>query len=499
MNETWRRWEGQIINGEFPLQRYLGGSNQSAVFLTQRGAGEPHKAAVKIVPADPLSSEGQLLRWRHAAKLVHPNLIRLFETDRCELEGTQLLYVVMECAEEDLSQILPQRALAPAEVQEMLSPVLKALAYIHGNGLVHGHLRPSNILAVADQVKVSSDTLSAPGEAGLGEGATDAYDLPEAERKTLSAASDVWSLGMTLVEALTQHLPVWDRAQQKPPALPPGIPEPFLEIAGHCLEVDPQQRWTVAQIAARLESAGRQAARPATERPVVSDSAMPAGEEKSARRPYVYRLAIATAAVIALTLMAGSKMCNPPPPAPAVQGQEAKPAGTAVPEQSRPPREPKASPLKPAKRSPPQRTNEVKGETRTSASPALESPVPGSAPSRAAGAGPKTNQRTPAGSVVQGAVVQQVVPPVSARSRATIQGTVRVRVKVEVDASGKVVAATLDSPGPSKYFARIALEAAQGWKFSPAQVRGQAVASEWILRFGFSRTNTEVVPMQTAP
>jgi TonB family protein len=496
MNETWRRWEGQIINGEFPLQSYLGGSNQSAVFLTQRAAGEPHKAAIKIIAADPLSSESQLIRWRQAAKLVHPNLIRIFEAGGCELEGTPLLYVVMEHAEEDLSQILPQRALAPAEVQEMLSPVLRALAYIHGNGLVHGHVKPSNIMATGDQVKVSSDTLAEPGEAGLRESATGAYDPPEAERGMLSAASDVWSLGMTLVEVLTQHLPVWDRAQQKPPALPAGIPEPFLEIAGHCLEVDPQQRCTVAEIAGRLEAVGRQPARPATGRPVVSGSTLFRAKKKPETWPYI--LALAAAAVIAVILLAGSKMCNPPSPAPAVQGQEAKPGGD-VPKQSRLAQEPKASPLKPAKGSSPQRTSQSQGSSPTPASPAMESPVSASAPPKAAGAGPGTNENTPAGPVVKGAVVTQVVPQVSPRSRSTIQGTVRVRVKVKVDASGKVVAATLDSPGPSKYFARIALEAAQGWKFAPAQVRGQAVASEWILRFGFSRTDTEVVPMQTAP
>ena len=49
MTGTWKRWEGQVVNGEFPLQRYLGGSDHSAVFLTQRGS---EKAAIKLIAAD---------------------------------------------------------------------------------------------------------------------------------------------------------------------------------------------------------------------------------------------------------------------------------------------------------------------------------------------------------------------------------------------------------------------------------------------------------------
>jgi serine/threonine protein kinase len=82
----------------------------------------------------------------------------------CEFDGIALLYVVEEYAEENLSQILPERALTPEEARGMLAPVLQALQYAHDKGLVHGHIQPSNILAIGDQVKLSSDTLAAPGE-----------------------------------------------------------------------------------------------------------------------------------------------------------------------------------------------------------------------------------------------------------------------------------------------------------------------------------------------
>jgi TonB family protein len=95
-------------------------------------------------------------------------------------------------------------------------------------------------------------------------------------------------------------------------------------------------------------------------------------------------------------------------------------------------------------------------------------------------------------------VLQQVLPEVSKTARNTIQGTVKVGVRVTVDSSGNVTKATFESPGPSKYFARKAIEAAQQWKFKPAQNHGQPVPREWTLRFQFKRSGTDVIPSPAA-
>jgi hypothetical protein len=118
MSEKWKQWEGQIVNGEFPLSRYLGGSRHSAVFVTGRKSGAPEKAVIKLIRVDPSAAEGQLKRWQQAAELNHPNLVYIFESGRCEVDGTPLLYVVMESAEEDLSQIL-LRGRSPDEVRQL--------------------------------------------------------------------------------------------------------------------------------------------------------------------------------------------------------------------------------------------------------------------------------------------------------------------------------------------------------------------------------------------
>ena len=96
MSETFERWAGRTVEGRFPLQSYLGGSDHSAVYLTLRqgGAGDSEKVAIKLIPADVVKAEQQLQRWRAACELSHPNLISIFEAGRCELDGRALLYVV---------------------------------------------------------------------------------------------------------------------------------------------------------------------------------------------------------------------------------------------------------------------------------------------------------------------------------------------------------------------------------------------------------------------
>jgi len=140
----WKTREGQVVGGKFSLRQWLGGSEHSAVFLTQQPGQPSANAAIKLIAADGAVADRQLSRWRAAAQLSHPHLMRIYEAGRCRVDGTPLLYVVMEYAEEDLSQILPQRPLAPSEVTDLLPPVLDALSYLHGQGFVpvsYTHLR----------------------------------------------------------------------------------------------------------------------------------------------------------------------------------------------------------------------------------------------------------------------------------------------------------------------------------------------------------------------
>ena len=758
MSEAWKQWEGRIVDGKFPLRQYLGSSEHSAVFLTERG--EPaQKVAIKFIQVEPVAAETQFSRWQRAARLSHSHLLKLFDWGRCRIADFNLLYVVMEFANENLGEFLPQRPLTPAETRDVLVPTLDALALLHREGLVHGHIQPSNILAIEDQLKLSGDTLipapvvrgvlsgedkSAakpdPGAAPVatgdeharpmapgGESATlrrpSPYCAPEALKGAATPAADIWSLGMTLVEMLTQRPPAYDNALRQDPALPETLPALFAEIARHCLRRDPQARWTVAQIAERLNpgsSVPAQAAAasgaaniaassvsnitapsttpsapiasPATAAPIAAASSTtnvftpppvaappsPAPVAAASSAPNVAAVsstpnvaAVSSTPNVAavsstpnhVTLLAGVPVLAPPPaparpgvppvtglrpPAPTVtttasaapartpapvlsksepyhipsarpplhsardakhpemglpklkqpplmpkvgyfvggialgllifaligikifshRGVEQQQAAAVAPQQPAP-TETKAAPPtakgKPAKgqakpdakvtqkasastvpvpsnaqKSPapvtthaassaqpqrPTQSAQTTGSTsNAAATPANAAPVK-SAPAESAAvksapitsvtdkqpvAPPASSHNdslsaatVPAGltsgSIVKGEILNQVIPDVSEKARATIRGTVRVAVKVHVDSTGNVAAAELNSPGPSKFFADKALEAAKSWDFSPAKLDGHNVASSWVIRFHFTQAGTQVFPAEETP
>ncbi len=81
----------------------------------------------------------------------------------------------------------------------------------------------------------------------------------------------------------------------------------------------------------------------------------------------------------------------------------------------------------------------------------------------------------------------EVIPEVPQSARETIRGTVRVSVRVILGKEGTVLGATADDPGPSRYFERLAIEAARQWTFTPADSAAQRIM---VVRFNFTRAGT---------
>jgi TonB family protein len=487
MNDFGKQWEGQVVDGEFHLRQYLGGSARSAVFLTERSAQELQKAAIKLVPANETDAELQLSRWAVAANLTHANVVRIFRTGHCRLGTDELLYVVTEFAEEDLSQILPQRALTPAETREMLEPVLDALRYLHNRGLVHGRIKPANLMAVADQLKISSDGIRSAADSVSPEtralGNPTVYDPPEAAKSGLSAAGDVWSLGMTLVEVLTQGLPKCDPAGQSDPQIAKSslatLPQPFLDIARRALRGDANARWSVDEISARLQPPARHG-------------------QNSTSKP-AYLIPGVAIVVILVAIFVVPKFYDHS----AETSQSASPAPAPQPVKSpflSPPKSASKTPAKAA--SQPIPTNAATENTKAagtvsgslSAKPASASAARAPALLRSAEV-----KSPPVEGSARGSVLEQVLPDVSAKARDTIHGTVRVSVKVQVDRSGSVISAGFDEPASSKYFGDLALQAARRWTFQAPEVGSRSVPSEWRLRFYFTQSTTKALPEQAAP
>src|SRR5579863_8104879 len=174
------QWVGHVVDGKYQLGQFVGATEHSAVFMTEFREPEVRTAVIKLVPADAAEATGQLSRWRQAAKLSHPNLIQILDMGRCDLDGTPVLYVVMEFADENLASVIAKRPIAAEEARDIVGPLVEALGYIHGKGFVHGHIKPANIMALDEQLKISSDGLCRIGDSKGSLGKPSPYDSPEA-------------------------------------------------------------------------------------------------------------------------------------------------------------------------------------------------------------------------------------------------------------------------------------------------------------------------------
>jgi serine/threonine-protein kinase len=468
MSEAWTRWQGHVINGVFPLGRYLGCSDHSGVFLT-KSAARPADVAIKLVPTNRALAESQLPRWKRAGGLAHPHLLRLFEWGGCQLDGLPYLYTVMEYADQTLAQLLQHRALADDEAREMLFPTLDALAFLHGRNLLQGQLKPANILVVGDQLKLASDTIRRVSERMPGNNTPTVYDPPEAQQGSNSPAGDIWALGVSLFEALSR-CPPSGLAEPRDVLLPADFSPAFHDLVVRCLSPSPQDRPNVNELVAWARGGSAGSAAPAVTQPV--------------------------------TLVPPESSTPEPPPLtapPQVAPETARPAPSRG-------QDPKPRVV----------LTVILGaivilvlgwitvRTFRTHRAAVPTPLPVQEPARSA-------SQTPGGATQAGAEVR---PPVSAAStsrpgrsdltallsrpheeipdvpwgaRRTIRGHIKVWVRVIVDQDGSVFAADTDRTGPSGYFQRVAIEAAKKWTFPPVDTPARRLMQ---VRFDFTRDGT---------
>lgn len=432
-----KHWIGRVVDARFRLLERLGDSGQSGVFLCEADGNREQQAAIKLFPVAAAGARSCAADWAAAAELYHPHLIRVLHTGRDRFDDTEFIYVVTEYASEILSEILPERALTPVEVREMLGPIFDALTYLHDKGLVHGRLKPSNIMVADDQLKLSVENIRGASAIPKPPQMLDIYDAPEIKLIKVSPASDIWSLGVTLVETLTQSPPDWNRSGTSEPIVPSSVPAPFAPIAQECLRLDPALRCTLNEIRSSLEMGT----------PIPHRTARNVHKPSRKRRQTI----VAACAVVVLAAFAVLMLRS---------------------HQTEPSSMPAARP-------------EVSGakQAQTSAEPRAQTP----------------HETAPGTDALKGAVAHRVLPDVPEAAMRTIHGTVQVSIRLHVDANGTVSDATIASRGPSPYFANLAREAAQSWKFRPAEVNGQSVASVWLLKFVFHQSGIDVTSAEQSP
>jgi len=214
---------GEVVNG-YRLGKPVSYSAAGVILQTEFGP-EALPSVIKIRESHAPDAEALREHWNNALQLSHPNLLQVYATGSSTLNGVAIDYLVMERADESLSNVLAERPLTPDETRLLLVPAVSALRYLHEAGYRHGRLIASKVLAVGDQLKLSADSVARLSD-------------------TESAADDMWSLGALLIQTLTQKLPDGE--------IPAAVPSPFREIAEHCLEPNPRWRWTAEDVESKL-------------------------------------------------------------------------------------------------------------------------------------------------------------------------------------------------------------------------------------------------------
>ncbi|HSM75970.1 MAG TPA: TonB family protein [Bryobacteraceae bacterium] len=456
---------GTLIDGKFVLLEWLGGTEHSGVFRTQLDEDPLHSATIKLIPA-PHDSDSLLSQWAAAQSIAHPHLATLFHYGQCSINGAPFLYCVSEYASETLADILPTRALTSQEARQMLGPVLDALNCLHVRNLVHGALKPSNVLDVDDKIKLTVDAVRHEHETALPASPPSIYLAPELARGEASCASDIWSLGVLLVEALTQRRPAWDSSGEIDPIVPATLSLPLLRTARACLRIDPARRCSLSDIRGFLNASGAHESLASIPTAPALPKIHPPAESippLRSRRPLLVGAVVLAALIGSVAALLTLRPHSAPPPssASALVHQPAAP--------------PPAAPV------------------AAQPVPVHPMPTPSSPPLQKAGLTPPAAALAPAG-----AVTHQVLPNAPQNALATIRGTIRVSIRVTVDAKGNVAQAAIDTPGPSHYFANLALQAAQDWKFRPAPLNDGVAPVAWLLQFEFSQTGVDVAPAPLA-
>jgi serine/threonine protein kinase len=283
--------------GRYRILDFLGAGAMGEVYLAE----DPHierKLAIKTVrlvgrPQEVDDRKKRLLREARAAgRLLHPNVVTLF--DAGEAEG--LLYLAFELVEgTDLASRLEKGPLSLREVLRIARQAADALHYAHGQGIVHRDIKPSNILldprgrvkvadfGIAKMAGQSTELTMAGSVMGSPQ-----YLSPEQIRgEDLDGRSDIFSLGVVLYELLSGNRPfsgetittlVYQILHKDPPRISElrAVPPRLEALLGRMLAKDRDERLaTAAEVAGELAAIETE----------LSDEtlAAPAGSEELAR------------------------------------------------------------------------------------------------------------------------------------------------------------------------------------------------------------------------
>jgi serine/threonine protein kinase/peroxiredoxin len=264
---------GRVI-GPYRIEATLGAGAFGTVFRAHDGTLDRTVALKVLRPGSPVPPEALLTEARAAAGLNHPNLCIIHAVD----SSLGAPIIVMEYVDgRSLAQMHDEQPLHQEVVAALVRQVAQGMAAAHAGGVVHGDLKPANILVTSGgtakvmdfgmarrsrvAIHEAATVLWEPARGG-GISGTPAYMAPEQARgDPPTAASDVFSLGLILYEMVTGRYAREEEnllellhaiAQEDPARFAAEAPEPFAGILRVALATDPAQRITMELFAQRL-------------------------------------------------------------------------------------------------------------------------------------------------------------------------------------------------------------------------------------------------------
>jgi serine/threonine protein kinase len=254
--------DGKRIN-RFRLLRPIGYGAQGVVYVAYDPQLDRHVAIKTLVLGkhDPHQAQMLIAGARTASSLSHPNVVPVFEVG---MHAGQP-FVVFEYVEgRTLAALLQaEGALPMAQAVVAMSQILAGMAHVHASGLLHGDIKPANILIGTNGIPrvtdfgISRRALAAAGEAVSG--GTVQYMAPEClSEGRADYRSDVFALGLLFHEMLTgtatmagsneyaQIYRILNENPQAPSMLNPRIDRRLDGIVLKALQRDPDQRYADA-------------------------------------------------------------------------------------------------------------------------------------------------------------------------------------------------------------------------------------------------------------